>query len=62
MKMESVEVQQAVEIAVTEAETQHITQAQIATLAQVTGDADAVWGLASAAGLAPKNTKFTVKC
>ncbi|TNN72568.1 Cyclic AMP-responsive element-binding protein 1 [Liparis tanakae] len=36
MKMESVEVQQAVEIAVTEAETQHITQAQIATLAQVT--------------------------
>ncbi|XP_034417345.1 cyclic AMP-responsive element-binding protein 1b [Cyclopterus lumpus] len=36
MKMESVEVQQAMEIAVTEAETQHITQAQIATLAQVT--------------------------
>uniref|UniRef100_A0A8C2XGF6 cAMP responsive element binding protein 1b n=1 Tax=Cyclopterus lumpus TaxID=8103 RepID=A0A8C2XGF6_CYCLU len=37
MKMESVEVQQAMEIAVTEAETQHITQAQIATLAQVRG-------------------------
>ncbi|XP_068427878.1 cyclic AMP-responsive element-binding protein 1b [Clinocottus analis] len=36
MKMESVEVQQAVETAVTEAETQHITQAQIATLAQMT--------------------------
>ncbi|XP_037646376.1 cyclic AMP-responsive element-binding protein 1b isoform X1 [Sebastes umbrosus] len=35
MKMESVEVQQ-VETAVTETETQHITQAQIATLAQVT--------------------------
>ncbi|XP_042350296.1 cyclic AMP-responsive element-binding protein 1b [Plectropomus leopardus] len=36
MKMESVEVQQGVETAVTEAETHQITQAQIATLAQVT--------------------------
>ncbi|KAL7385498.1 hypothetical protein ABVT39_022716 [Epinephelus coioides] len=36
MKMESVEVQQGVEAAVTEAETHQIAQAQIATLAQVT--------------------------
>nr|XP_040057052.1 cyclic AMP-responsive element-binding protein 1b isoform X2 [Gasterosteus aculeatus aculeatus] len=34
--MESVEVQQGAETAVSETETQHITQAQIATLAQVT--------------------------
>ncbi|XP_029315021.1 cyclic AMP-responsive element-binding protein 1b isoform X1 [Cottoperca gobio] len=34
MKMESVEIQQGVETAVSETETQHITQAQLATLAQ----------------------------
>lgn len=39
MKMESVvEAQQGVETAVTETESQQITQAQIATLAQVTDD------------------------
>lgn len=39
MKMESaVEAQQGVESAVNETETQQITPAQIATLAQVTGD------------------------
>lgn len=57
--MESVEVQQ-VETAVTETETQHITQAQIATLAQVTDDVNTIgcwkssifllWGSGSAAG------------
>uniref|UniRef100_G3NBQ8 KID domain-containing protein n=1 Tax=Gasterosteus aculeatus aculeatus TaxID=481459 RepID=G3NBQ8_GASAC len=36
IEMESVEVQQGAETAVSETETQHITQAQIATLAQVT--------------------------
>lgn len=39
MKMESVvEAQQGVETAVNETESQQITQAQIATLAQVTGN------------------------
>lgn len=42
MKMESVEVQQGVEAAVTEAETHQIAQAQIATLAQVTEDVSAI--------------------